>query len=142
MKKVLYFAIVAVATLLLAGCKKDKEEDNAPACVGEWQLSNIAVKSVTYADQKVDVYLNLQEGGSFEVYQMIGQGRFRRYTGTWKLEGTLLSGTYSSKKPWGSSYQVSADGNTLTLTSTTSGEVDTYTKTTIPASVKEEAYDM
>ena len=142
MKKVLYYMILAVATVLVAGCKKDKEGETTPACVGEWHLTNIAVKSVTYAGQTVDVYLSLQDGGSFELYQMVGQGRFRRYTGTWKLDGTVLSGTYTSKKPWGSSYQVSVEGNTLKLTSSTSGEVDTYEKATIPASVKEEAYDM
>ena len=59
--------ILAVATLLVAGCKKDKGADTTPACVGEWHLTNIAVKSVTYAGQTVDVYLSLQDGGTLNI---------------------------------------------------------------------------
>jgi hypothetical protein len=77
---------------------------------------------------------------SFELYQMVGQGRFRKYTGTWKLEGNILSGTYSSKKAWGSTYVISVDDSTLKLTSVVSGEVDTYRKASIPESIKKEAY--
>lgn len=128
--------------LAVTACKKGPQEDPTPSCVGEWQMSNIEVKSVSYAGQTLDVYLAFREDGSFELYQMMGQGRFRKYSGQWTLEGNVLSGKYSSKKPWGSTYEVSADGETLTLTSVESGEKDTYQKTTIPESVKQEAYEI
>lgn len=122
-------------------CNKNGDKPAAgPSCVGEWQLTNVAVKSVTYAGQEVDVYVAFQEGGSFELYQMVGQGRYRKYTGTWNLDGTMLSGKYSSKKDWGSSYEVSLKDDNLVLTSSVSGEVSTYRKVSIPESIKSAAY--
>ena len=135
----LLLAIFA-ALCLLAGCKKTDDKPAGPSCIGEWQLSEVAVKSVTYAGQEVDVYIAFLENGRFELYQMVGQGRYRKFTGTWNLDGTVLSGKYASKKDWGSSYEVTQNGDNLELTSSVSGEVDTYKKTTIPESVKSTAY--
>ena len=137
----LVFALFAMLCILTA-CKKGDEDKPAagPSCVGEWQLSEVAVKSVTYAGQEVDVYVAFLESGSFELYQMVGQGRYRKYTGTWNMDGTVLSGKYSSKKDWGSSYDVSQEGDKLVLTSKVSGEVNTYKKTSIPESIKSSAY--
>lgn len=131
------FAMLCIHT----ACNKNGDKPAAgPSCVGEWQLTNVAVKSVTYAGQEVDVYVAFQEGGSFELYQMVGQGRYRKYTGTWNLDGTMLSGKYSSKKDWGSSYEVSLKDDNLVLTSSVSGEVSTYRKVSIPESIKSAAY--
>lgn len=151
MKKTLYIITLAMALFVMAGCKKTPKPDPVPAVVGEWQLSNIEVKSVSYAGETVDVYVAFMEEKAedgtvvrtFELYQMVGQGRFRKYTGKWTLEGNILSGTYSSnKKPWGSDYEISVEDSTLKLTSVNTGEVDTYQKTTIPDTVKLEAYEM
>lgn len=150
MKNTLYIWALAAALLAAAGCKKTPQPDPIPACVGEWQLSNIETKSVSYAGETVDVYLAFQEEKAedgtvtrtFELYQMVGQGRFRKYTGKWDLQENILSGTYSSKKAWGSTYEMAADENTLTLTAVQSREVDTYQKTTIPENVKQEAYEL
>lgn len=126
---------------ILVGCKKEDEKTpTGPSCVGEWELTDIAVKSVTYAGQEVSVYLAFLENGNFELYQMVGQGRYRKYTGTWTLEGTTLSGKYSSKKAWGSSYEISRDNDKLVLTSAVSGEADTYKATSIPENVKSAAF--
>ena len=146
MKRYLY--ILALILPFLAGCNKTPVPEPAPGCVGEWQLSQIETRNVSYSGETVDVYVAFMETSkedgsvvrSFELYQMIGQGRYRKYTGTWKLEGNILSGTYSSKKAWGSTYEVSVDGATLKLTSVVSGEVDTYRKISIPENVKKEAY--
>lgn len=148
MKRTLYILALAMVLSVFAGCKKTPKPDPVPECVGEWQLAQVEVKSVSFAGETVDVYVafleNRAEDGSvvrsFELYQMVGQGRFRKYTGTWKLEGNILSGTYSSKKAWGSTYVISVDDSTLKLTSVVSGEVDTYRKTSIPENVKKEAY--
>lgn len=133
--------MLAMGLLSFAACNKDQSSNSAASVVGEWQLSKIDVKSVSYAGQTVEVYLSLQKEGGFELYQMVGQGRFRKFTGSWKLEGKTLSGTYASNKAWGSTYTVSSSGDNLVLTSDVSGEVNTYQKATIPASVKEEAYE-
>lgn len=131
------FAMLCIHT----ACNKNGDKPAAgPSCVGEWQLSEIAVKSVTYAGQTVDVYVAFQESGNFELYQMVGQGRYRKFTGTWKLDGTQLSGKYSSKKDWGSSYEVSLKDDNLVLTSSVSGEVSTYRKVSIPENIKSSAY--
>ena len=61
------------------------------------------------------------------------------------LKGDVLSGNYSDNTPWGSSYTVTADesSNTITLTSTAdTGDVCVYTRATIPESVKNDAVSM
>jgi len=141
MKKLLRFlAIIAICGSVL-GCKKTPKADPTPQCTGEWQLSSISVKSVSYAGQAIDIYVSFVSDGNFELYQKIGQGRFRKYTGTWSLSGTTLSGVYSSGKEWGSSYEVSVDDETMTLTSAVAEEVSVYKKSSIPESVKAEAYE-
>lgn len=141
MKNNCLLSVLLAMLFILAGCKKEEEEKPAgPSFIGEWELSEIAVKSITYAGQEVSVYLAFLENGHFELYQMIGQGRYRKYTGTWNLDGTVLTGKYSSKKDWGSSYEVSQNGDKLMLTSSVSGEVDTYKKSMIPENVKSSAH--
>jgi hypothetical protein len=148
MNRTLYLLALALLLPVFAGCEKTPVPEPTPDCVGEWQLSQIETRNVSYSGETVDVYVAFLETSkedgsvvrSFELYQMIGQGRYRKYTGTWKLEGNILSGTYSSKKAWGSTYEVSVDGATLKLTSVVSGEVDTYRRITIPENVKKEAY--
>ena len=57
-----------------------------------------------------------------------------------KSDGTQLSGKYSSKQDWGSSYDVSLKDDHLVLTSSVSGEVSTYRKVSIPENIKSSAY--
>ena len=107
--------------------------------IGEWQLKSIATKA-TLGGQTVEVYLSFETGGTFTLYQMLGQGRYHSYKGTWALADGILTGTYSTGKAWGSTYTVDITDSTLTLTSSIGGEVDTYAKTTIPENIKKEAY--
>lgn len=132
--------IAACLLLLAAACGKDPEPGPAKAdIVGEWQLTGAATKA-TVAGQTVNVYVAFTADGKFELYQQLGQGWYQYYSGTWALsDGNILSGQYSDGNPWGSEYAVEQNGNTMTLT-TAAGEgreTDTYTKTTIPDSVKE-----
>ena len=139
MKKIL--SIIAVAILFAAACHKEPAKSKTPAIVGEWQLTSIEVKSVDYSGQTVNVYLSFAEDGSFALYQMIGKGRFYKYSGTWAISGNILSGKYASGKDWASTYSFSVGGEILTLVSEISGETDIYQKVGIPESVKEDAYE-
>ena len=139
MKKVL--SLLAVALLFAVACHNKQDGPKTPAIAGEWQLTSIEVKSVDYAGQTLDVYLSFAEDGSFELYQMIGQGRFYKYSGTWTITGSTLSGKYASGKDWASSYEVSVSGESLTLVSSVSGETDVYQKVSIPDSVKDYSYE-
>ncbi len=135
-KNVMAALAVLVAFTACGGSKEEKPLD----ITGEWNLVNVQTKSATYGDQTVDVYISFSGDKSFTMYQMIGTGRYRRYSGSWLLSGTVLTGQYSDGRQWGSSYEVeisSADSR-LTLTSD-SGEVDTYQKASIPSTVTDTA---
>ena len=125
----------AALLLLLAGCRKDEKPIDI---VGEWRLSDIQTK-VVLGSEEVDVYLSFTETNLFLLYQAVGPGRYRRYSGYWTLEGDMLSGTYTDGKPWGASYRVSRDGDALILSALDlSGEElerDTYVRSAIPADI-------
>ncbi len=128
--------------VVFAACGGSKEEKPLDI-TGEWNLVNVQTRSATLGDQTVDVYISFSVDKSFTMYQMIGTGRYRKYSGTWILSGTTLSGKYSDGKQWGSSYEVelSSSDTRLTLTSD-SGEVDTYQKASIPTDVTGKAIAM
>lgn len=55
------------------------------------------------------------------------------------IDGTRLSGRYSSGKPWKTDYafELSGDGKTLTMTSDTGiAEVSVYTRSAIPEAIR------
>lgn len=138
MKKILY---IMVAVLAFAGCTGEKEEADTPAppvetetlsdqIVGEWHSTSLAVQA--------DIYLSLAGDKTFELYQKIGEGAYRLYRGTWKLEDTVLSGKYNDGESWAASYEVSINGNSLSLTSKNdAAEKSSFTKTDIPEEVKD-----
>lgn len=134
-------SFIAAAVVCAVSCKDPipPEPDLSEKIIGEWQLKSIATKA-TLGGQTVDVYIAFETGGTFTLYQMLGQGRYHSYTGKWALADGTLTGTYSSGKAWGSTYSVDISDSTLTLTASIGGEVDIYTKTTIPENIKKEAY--
>jgi hypothetical protein len=137
MKRLLYIFVAAMA--VLACNKPDQPQEEKLDITGDWHLSKVEVKAAI-GNEKVDVYLRFKADNSFEMYQMLGTGRYRVYEGSWRLTEAVLSGSYSDGKAWGASYDVAVNGNTLTLTSKTSSpETDTYSKTTIPQTVIETA---
>lgn len=129
------------ALLSFAACgskdNPDKQKD-ALDFTGEWKLTDIQTKAAAIGGVQVSVYLSF-ENGSFTLYQKIGEGRYTKLTGTYSLEGELLSGSYSSGDKWGASYNVSVDGDTLTLIPVDGTEKDIYKKTSIPDDVKTSA---
>ena len=128
---------VLCAALLFVGCGKEKDTpkvNNATKIVGEWHCAP--------EGYDVDVYVAFDADGSFEEYQRLGEGRYRHYAGTWSVDKSVLSGVYADGTEWGSTYTLSFEGETMTLTANNeSAEAIVYTKTTIPAEVKDEAIE-
>lgn len=130
------FALAVIVSV--TGCNKDKGEkvNFASKIVGEWHC--------TPASFDAEVYVSFGETGNFDLYQRIGEGRARHYTGTWWMKGSTLSGNYSDGTPWGDDYTVAVvDDNTVTLTTLNgSEETMTYTRESIPANIIEESLDL
>lgn len=143
MRKTIYILFAILGMSLFAGCDDDKKDNNTPLAkqlVGEWRLTSWTGQ----APQVFDAYIAF-DGGSFTIYQKIESVKYQKYTGRYLLKGDVLSGNYSDNTPWGSSYTVTADesSNTITLTSTAdTGDVCVYTRATIPESVKNDAVSM
>ena len=132
MKRLIY---IFSALVLLASCGKN-EEDKKPELtleqqlVGQWHSVSNSLEA--------DLYIDFQEGKTFELYQQIGEGAHRLYRGTWNLEGTLLTGKYNDGEDWAAAYQVEMREKQLVLTSSNdTAEKSTYEKAEIPAQVKE-----
>ena len=136
MKRRLFLLAAALLTAFaFAGCDKGPETpavNLSTRIVGEWHCIT--------EQYDVDVYVAFYADGKFDEYQRIGEGRHRHYDGEWFLDKEILSGVYSDGQSWGSSYVVSFDGETMTLTSTNElPETMTYVKEEIPAEVKDSA---
>lgn len=160
MKRTLYILIAAFALIACGGDKIDPDNQGgnsgntenpgnqgnnggnqgnteptvtlASKITGEWHSTSLPVDG--------DVYFILAENGGFELYQKIGDGGYRLYRGTWKVdeEKALLSGKYNDGDAWAASYSVEVSGDALTLTSdNTAKEKSTYRKENVPAEVKE-----
>lgn len=138
------FLLMAACALALVACKKDGGEDPIPTpatgVVGIWELNSVATK-VAVGDVQVSVYINFADGGSFTLYQKIGNGRYTKFSGTYTLASDgKLSGSYSGGSSWGP-YDAAVSGETLTLTSAGGKEVDTYKKiSAIPENVTNNLY--
>jgi hypothetical protein len=149
MKKILY---ILMALMCIAGCKEPTPTPPTPGPgpdpvpPGPEPVETLASKIVTewhctVSDIDADIYLSLGNFFTFELYQKIGEGAYRLYKGTWELDEdtAMLSGKYNDGTPWGSGYAVavSEDGNSMTLTSSTGSEEQTYRKESVPAAVKD-----
>lgn len=130
-------AAVLLAALTIVGCQKEKSSptvDNSAKIVGEWHCAP--------EQYDVDVYVAFYADGAFDEYQRIGEGRFRHYAGSWSVDKSTLSGIYADGTEWASTYTLSFEDNTMTLTANNdSAEAIVYTKTSIPAKVKDEAIE-
>ena len=137
MKARIYFLMTALCALAFVGCGKEKDTpkvDNAAKVVGEWHCAP--------EDMDVDVNVAFDAAGKFDEYQRLGEGRYRHYAGTWSVTKNELSGVYADGTEWGSSYTLSFDGDTMTLTANNeSAEAMVYTKSVIPEEIKDEAID-
>ena len=136
MKKIL-FILTALMVIASTGCKKEEKAiDYMATLPGEWHCMPEGIDA--------EVYASFEEDGRFDLYQKIGEGRYRHYTGTWECEGNTLSGNYSDGSTWGSSYKMTfADENTMDLIAVNGSEEKmTYLRESIPSDVKEDCIEV
>lgn len=119
---------IILALSVLAAAVSCGEKDNGPAVsekiVAEWHL--VGVSGMTSVPQ---VYVDFSQDLTFELYQKIGEGRYRKYEGTYTVTGSLVSGQYSDGEKWGSDYKASFEGDNMVLTAQNgSEEACTYEK--------------
>lgn len=113
MKRIHVLFLVAAAMLMM-GCKKEKPV--ALDITGTWELADITTKAAQIGEKTVEVVITFNADNTFTMSQMLGQGRHTSYSGTWQLTETKLSGKYSDGKAWGAGYEVSREGDVLTMT--------------------------
>ena len=140
MKNIIRIMILAAALCAAASCKKAPE--TSTAIVAEWHLVEMTGVEHSALPQ---VYIEFKADYSFELYQKVGQGRFRKYDGTYAVAETIVTGKYNDGEDWGSGYVASfeGDGEILVMTAENgSGEVCKYEKSSLDQAEKDKAYVM
>lgn len=141
------FIAMAFAALALCACggKKDNPESGGNGgskadITGCWELSSVATKAAV-GGLTVSVYVDFVSGGSFTLYQKIGDGRYTKFTGAYVLSSdNKLSGKYDGGDNWGP-YNAQISATSLVLTTAGGKEADTYTKVkAIPDAVLQNLY--
>lgn len=107
--------------------------------IGDWKLSS-------WTNQKVSalqIYLSLNEDGSFDLYQRIYSVVWLHYEGSFTIENNTLSGVYSDGKAWKDSYSVSfaeeAPNRIRLVSKSDSADISVYTEEGIPSDIIDEA---
>lgn len=119
----------AAAVLALASCVKS-EEALVKNLAGDWYYETVE------SDVPVQVYVSFAKDMTFQLFQKVGDGAFRRYIGTYTFDGTLLDGVYSDKTEWKEAKTVTIDGDVLTAVGVKTGETITYVRKLVPATVR------
>lgn len=121
--------LVAAAVLVLASCSKS-EVAAVKKIAGDWYYETVE------SDVPVQVYASFAKDRTFQLFQKIGDGAFRRYTGTYTFDGTTLDGVYSDNSAWKEAKSVTIDGDVLVLVGVKTGESITYVRKLVPATVR------
>lgn len=130
MKKFISNLIFATFVALgLASCSKT--DKNLEKLSGEWYWQG------TEAGVELEVYVAFEKDNTFDLFQKIGEGAFRHYTGTFTYDGKALSGVYSDKTAWMYSYEVVLEGDNLTLNYIGEEKSITYVRKSIPFTVRQ-----
>ena len=130
MKGIVNKIMLAVAAVLaFASCVKS-EDAVVKELAGDWYYETVE------ADTPVQVYVSFAKDMTFELYQKVGDGAFRKYSGTYTFDGTLLDGVYSDKAPWKEAKTVTIDGDSLIAVGVKTGETITYVRKLVPATVR------
>ena len=139
MKKTLF--VLLAGLFVLVSCNKNNGPDNIDLS-GEWHLESFYSLDAEKAD--IDVYISFEkEDGNFAIYQKLGGGHYTEYKGTYSTSGNVATGKYSDGTAWACDYDVTIDGNTMTLVTKGLSEEETciYVRTAIPSEVKQDAWD-
>lgn len=130
--------LFAVLVMMVSACG-DKGSDSKKGLdiTGQWELIDIETKAVQIGEAEIEVYIEFNKDNTFNLWQMIGAGRFEKMTGTWTLNQNVLSGKYSDGKAWGANYEVGIESGNLVMTETKQ-DIQTYIyrKCTIPSDIQ------
>lgn len=130
--------LFAVLVMMVSACG-DKGSDSKKGLdiTGQWELIDIETKAAQIGEAEIEVYIEFNKDNTFNLWQMIGAGRFEKMTGEWTLNQNVLSGKYSDKKDWGTTYDVAVESGNLLMTEMKTGkETCIYRKCTIPSDIK------
>ena len=133
MKK-LIFIFASIALFLTVSCQE--KLGKAFPFSGDWHYTAEENGVVE------DVWVSFNEDGTFEMFQMIGDGPYWYSTGEFEYDSKteILKGIYSDRYPWKYEYSISVSGGTLVMTAVGLENYSvTYTKGTIPAEVREKS---
>ena len=125
-----YICILSAVIAIVTACGEKPAHTVTPKIVGSWELTDIQyTKAAQIGGETVEVRLVFDVDGSFSMSQMLGEGRFVDYSGSWVLDGEILSGKYSDGKDWGASYSISVDDRTLSMIPVGKDAPETYVYT-------------
>lgn len=140
-------SLLAVALVAFTSCSENNEGPVGPGydlptgpiekIVNQWRLA-----TVNGVEAEFDVYIDIKEDASFELYQMVYSNQYYLYKGTYTLEDHLFTGSYLSGKMWKCDYMVgiSEDEQHLTMISVEDESITcVYDAVTIPEDVKQES---
>lgn len=137
MKSLKIFSVVMLLALALVSCG----EKNGPTggktgeLSGEWVLT-----SWNDAAPEFNVYLNFNADGTFEIYQQVWSFDYELYTGTYTINGDIVTGVYADGTNWACGYKFAKVDNTLNMYSQEDKSISSvYEKCTIPEEIKTEA---
>lgn len=144
MKNIFRLIVLTALVAVLASCKKEKGVEAGTAIVAEWHLEAV---SGLDSGSIPEVYIDFRADKSFDLYQKTGEAmRYSRYTGTYTVTGSSVTGVYSDGVKWGGdtrnglSYSLSFDGDMMEMTAENgSSEVCTYRKASLAQNEKDAA---
>lgn len=147
MMKRLVNIFVAAALVLGLAASCEKAPSLTEGIVAEWQLTEMTDYE---ASALPSIYIEFTADLNFVIYQKVGDvPRYRKYDGTYAVDGTVINGKYSDGEDWGSSYRAAfeADGDVLVMTAfttekdgtVTEGEVLKYVKASLSQEEKDAA---
>ena len=129
--------ILTLLAIMMTACGEKGGNDDALDISGQWELIDIQTKSAQIGDAEIEIYIDFRKDNTFSLWQKLGQGRYEKFTGTWALGGTVLTGKYSDKKDWGASYDVSIDSGNLVMAEKKQNiQRYVYKKTVIPSDIQ------
>lgn len=142
MKRKITIIFLSLLSLVLGSTSCSKSTSLSSIC-GEWKLESFAGESAESEALASEIYLNLMEGGAFELFQKVGGGHFTAFGGTFGLDSGVLYGEYSDGSHWGGNYSVSVSGEKMELVNSDKEDapVYIYVRTSIPQSVRDDAAD-
>lgn len=123
-----------MALFMVASCQKESASEYP--FLGEWHYE------ATESRVAEDVWISFLPDGTFEMYQMIGEGPYWYSTGefTYDFAESVLSGIYSDRCPWKRSYQIVAGQKTLKMIFMDQPEKSMiYRRSPIPSFVREKS---